>query len=100
MYRFYKHGTTWYYKQRGEETSNHVGEAALEGVLGVTGVREVVVTCKQPDGANFYVTINNSFIIKVEHVYDIRDAEVEHVNGTYVYQQNHRVEKTEFYVEA
>lgn len=98
MYRFYKHGGDWYYKQKGQEVAERIGEAAMEGILGVTGVCEAVVTCKQPDGANFYVTINNGFIIKVEHVYDVRENEIEHVNGTYVYQQNHRVEKTEFYV--
>lgn len=96
MYRFYKHGTTWYYKEKGSEVAEHVATFALEGILGVTGTREARVRVDQPDGRAFYVTVKNGFIEKVEYLYEENDYhDKENELGAFIATKS--AEQTEFF---
>lgn len=98
MYRFFKHNNDWRFIEKGSEKSEAVGTFALEGVLGVTGTRKATVQCKQPDGRNFGVTVDNGFITKVEYLYE-ENAYHDVENERYPYIATKSAEQTEFFAE-
>jgi len=99
MYRFYKHGTEWRFIKKGQEKSEPINTFALESILGVTGTREVIVLCKQPNDEIFHVTVNNGFIIKVEEVNEFTDSVFGEGGDEVFFERIGRYERTEFFAE-
>lgn len=97
MYRFYRHGDTWRFIEKGSEKSQEINTFALEGILGVTGTRPTRITVPQPDRNEFYVYVDNGFITKVEHVYE-ENAYHDEENETGAYIATRVVEKSEFFI--
>lgn len=100
MYRFFKHNGVWFYIEKGSEKADGVGTYALEGILGVTGTREVVAMCRQPSGTVLHVTVINGFIVKVEEITTTTESCYAEGGDEIFYEQTHRDERTEFYAEA
>jgi len=100
MYRFYKHNNEWRFIEKGKERGEPISTFALEGVLGVTGVRKVIAFCDQPTGETVEVTVENGFIIKAEVVEEYTDSVCDSEYNETFFERFERNERDEFYAEA
>lgn len=65
--KFYRYKDNWYYKVRpGFEDGKLVDAHALDTILGVTGVHEVIVILPKEGVENYHVHIKNGFIVTAD----------------------------------